>query len=120
MIRYDFAWVFAAGLALHLGAQPAALAATPEDAWPALAQDVFKGRPLSDGSGIVAIEMPARAEDAAIVPVTLRLTLPQGDARHLKTMTLVIDDNPAPVAATFKIADDAGISAIATRVPKDT
>ncbi len=116
MIRYDFAWVFAAGLALHLGAQPAALAATPEDAWPALAQDVFKGRPLSDGSGIVAIEMPARAEDAAIVPVTLRLTLPQGDARHLKTMTLVIDDNPAPVAATFKIADDAGLSAISTRV----
>jgi sulfur-oxidizing protein SoxY len=112
MIRY----VFAAGLALHLGAALPAFAATPEDAWPALAVDVFKGRPLTDGSGIVAIEMPVRAEDAAIVPVTLRVTLPQGDARHLKTMTLVIDDNPAPVAATFRIADDAGISTIATRV----
>jgi sulfur-oxidizing protein SoxY len=116
MIRYGLSWIFAAGAAMHLGATLPAVAATPEDAWPALAADVFKGRPLADGSGIVAIEMPARAEDAAIVPVTLRVTLPQGDARHLKTMTLVIDDNPAPVAATFKIADDAGLSAISTRV----
>ena len=120
MIGYGFrlglASIFAAGVALHLGAMQPAFAAALEDAWPALAEDVFKGRPLADGSGIVAIEMPARAEDAAIVPVTLRVTLPQGDTRQLKTMTLVIDDNPAPVAATFKIADNAGISAIATRV----
>src|SRR4051812_40241345 len=116
MIRYGFASVFAAGLALHLGAALPASAAAPEDAWPGLAQDVFKGRPLVDGSGILAIEMPGRAEDAAIVPVTLRVTLPQGDVRHLKTMTLVIDDNPAPVAATFRIGDDAGVSTIATRV----
>ena len=50
MIR-NLAWVFAAGLALHLGATlPAAAAAPePEDAWPALADDIFKGRPLADG-----------------------------------------------------------------------
>jgi sulfur-oxidizing protein SoxY len=116
MTGYRIPWLFAAGIALHLGAAQPAFAATPEDAWPALAGDVFKGRPLADGTGLLAIEMPARAEDAAIVPVTLRVTLPQGDARHLKTMTLVIDDNPAPVAATFKIADNAGVSAISTRV----
>jgi sulfur-oxidizing protein SoxY len=116
MIRYGLVWIFAAGAAMHLGATRPAIAASAEDAWPALAENVFKGRPLADGSGIVAIDMPVRAEDAAIVPVTLRVTLPQGDARHLKTMTLVIDDNPAPVAATFKIADDAGLSAISTRV----
>jgi sulfur-oxidizing protein SoxY len=116
MTRHRIAWLFATGIALHLGAAQPAFAATPEDAWPALAEDVFKGRPLTDGTGLLAIEMPARAEDAAIVPVTLRVTLPQGDARHLKTMTLVIDDNPAPVAATFKIADYAGVSTISTRV----
>ena len=88
----------------------------PEDAWPSLANDIFKGRPLADGAGLVGIEMPVRAEDAAIVPVTMRVTLPPGDARKLKALTLVIDDNPAPVAATFKFGDDAGISAISTRV----
>jgi sulfur-oxidizing protein SoxY len=117
MIRH-LAWLFAAGMALHLGAAlPAAAAAPePEDAWPALANDIFKGRPLADGAGLVGIEMPVRAEDAAIVPVTMRVTLPPGDARYLKTLTLVIDDNPAPVAATFTIGPNSGISTISTRV----
>jgi sulfur-oxidizing protein SoxY len=117
MIKH-LAWIFAAGMALHLGAAlPAAAATTdPEDAWPALANDIFKGRSLADGTGLVGIEMPVRAEDAAIVPVTMRVTLPPGDARTLKAMTLVIDDNPAPVAATFTIGPNAGISTISTRV----
>ncbi len=114
MIRHGLALVFAATLALHLA--PPAAAADAEDAWPSLANDVFKGRPLTDGTGLVGLEMPVRAEDAAIVPVTMRVTLPAGDTRQLKAMTLVIDDNPAPVAATFKIADGAGISTISTRV----
>ena len=118
MIRHCVAFVFAASLALYLGAaRPAAAAASEQqDAWPGLADDIFKGRPLADGSGIVGIEMPVRAEDAAIVPVTMRVTLPPGDTRSLKTLTLVIDDNPAPVAATFKIGANSGISAISTRV----
>ena len=116
MIRTRVACLFAASVlaAFNLGTARPAVAA--EDAWPALAEDVFKGRPLADGAGVVAIEMPGRAEDAAIVPVTMRVTLPPGDPRHLKTMTLVIDDNPAPVAATFRIGPNAGISAISTRV----
>ena len=113
MIKTGVAWIFAAGLAFQIGA---ASAATPEDAWPGLANDVFRGRPLTDGTGLVGIEMPTRAEDAAVVPVTMRVTLPPGDARQLKTLTLVIDDNPAPVAATFKIAPNAGLSTISTRV----
>jgi len=115
MTRY-LAWIFAVGVAVHFAAAQPASAATPEGAWPALAQDVFRGRPLVDGTGLVGIEMPARAEDAAIVPVTLRVTLPHGDARQLRSMTLVIDDNPAPVAATFKFAENAGVSTISTRV----
>jgi sulfur-oxidizing protein SoxY len=118
MIR-NLVWVFAAALALQLGAAVPAAAGEPDDAWRALAGDIFKGRPLADGSGLVGLEMPARADDAAIVPVTIRVTLPPGDTRHLKTLTLVIDDNPAPVAATFKIGPDAGISTISTRVRVD-
>ena len=43
--------------------------------------------------------MPTRAEDAAIVPVTLRNKLPPGDSRRVLRITLVIDQNPAPMAA---------------------
>src|SRR5215469_16874975 len=103
------------GLALALGAGSLVAApAEPEDPWPGLARDIFKGRPLADGAGLIAIEMPYRAEDAAIVPVTLRTTLPAGDTRSVKTVTLVIDQNPSPVAATFTIGP--GVSMISTRV----
>jgi sulfur-oxidizing protein SoxY len=93
-----------------------AAAAESEDTWTSLAHEVFKGRPLIEGDGLVAIEMPARPEDAAIVPVTMRVTLPFGDSRGLKALTLVIDENPMPVAATFAFGDNAGVSVISTRV----
>lgn len=114
-MRRKFAILCAVGLALCLGAGPL-LAAAPEaeDPWPNLARDIFKGRPLADGTGVISIEMPHRAEDAAIVPVTLRTALPAGDARAVKTITLVIDQNPSPVAATFTL--DPGVTMISTRV----
>ena len=109
-----------AALAAALGcsvAQPAP-AAEPTDPWPELARDIFNGRELADGAGVIAIDMPARAEDAAIVPVTLRATLPPGDGRSVKVITLVIDQNPAPVAATFRVG--AGVNMISTRVRVDS
>jgi sulfur-oxidizing protein SoxY len=65
---------------------------------------------------VIAIDMPYRAEDAAIVPVTLRTTLPAGDSRHVVAITLVIDQNPAPLAARFDLGRDAAVSQISTRV----
>jgi sulfur-oxidizing protein SoxY len=109
-----YATMCALGLALCLGSVPLAAAPEPDDPWPGLARDVFKERPLVDGTGLLSIEMPYRAEDAAIVPVTLRTTLPAGDARSVRSITLVIDQNPAPVAAVFTLG--AGVSAISTRV----
>src|SRR5262252_3771661 len=90
----------AAAIALAVGSLVSSVfAAQQTDPWPELARDIFTGRDLADGAGLIAIEMPYRAEDAAIVPVTLRATLPPGDTRALKAITLVIDQNPAPVAA---------------------
>jgi len=91
-------------------------AAAQQDPWPELANQVFNGRPLVDGTDLLAIEMPGRAEDAAIVPLTVRATLPPGDARRVKAFTIVIDENPAPVTATFTIGPTAVVSSISTRV----
>jgi sulfur-oxidizing protein SoxY len=86
------------------------------DPWPGLVQDIFNNRAMNDGSDVIAIEMPYRAEDAAIVPVTLRTKLSPGDTRRVKTITLVIDQNPAPMAAMFELGADANVSEISTRV----
>jgi sulfur-oxidizing protein SoxY len=102
---------------MEFGACPAP-AATPDpyDPWPGLVQDIFNNRTMTDGAGVIAIEMPYRAEDAAIVPVTLRATLPPGDPRRLLAITLVIDQNPAPMAARFELGQSSSVSEISTRV----
>ena len=100
---------------LSLGGS-AARAENVDDPWPDIARDAFKGQPLVDGTGLLVIEMPYRAEDAAIVPVTLRATLPPGDERYVKTFTIVVDENPSPVAATFTIGPGSGVSSISTRL----
>jgi sulfur-oxidizing protein SoxY len=64
--------------------------------------------------------MPERAEDACIVPVTLRTTLPSGDTRVLNAFTLVIDENPAPVAATFKVGSSLTTISMLVRVSSYT
>jgi sulfur-oxidizing protein SoxY len=100
-----------------LGAGLAPLAATESsDPWPGLVQDIFNNRPMSDGSDVIGLEMPARAEDAAIVPVTLRSKLAPDDDRRVRSITLVIDENPAPMAAKFELGADARVSEISTRV----
>jgi sulfur-oxidizing protein SoxY len=97
------------------GRAPAAVP-EPYDPWPGLVQDIFDNRAVEDGAGVIAIEMPYRAEDAAIVPVTLRTTLPASDTRRMVAITLVIDQNPAPMAARFELGQDSSVSQISTRV----
>ena len=93
-----------------------AKAAEGYDPWPGLVQDVFNNKPVQDGANVLSIEMPARAEDASVVPVTLRSKLSPADERRIKTITLVIDQNPAPMAAKFTLGADANVTAISTRV----
>ena len=111
-------WIAALAVVLGWSATRPAVAVEPADPWPDLARDIFDGRQLADGVGLIAIDMPYRAEDAAIVPVTLRVTLPADDARSVRTITLVIDQNPAPVAAIFQVG--AKVTMISTRVRIDS
>src|SRR5690348_7660575 len=118
MPRHPLRLLCAAALLLAaLGAGlPRIASAEDYDPWPGLVQDIFNNRPMNDGNDVIGIEMPYRAEDAAIVPVTLRSKLAPTDSRHIVSITLVIDQNPAPMAAKFKLGPDAGVSEISTRV----
>lgn len=70
----------------------------PSEAWDAFAGDVVGDAAPRDGAGLYAIETPFRAEDAATVPVRIRQA--EG-APAVRSLTLVVDENPAPVAAEF-------------------
>ena len=91
-----------------------------EDPWPSLAAQIFTGRPLQDGTAIVAIDAPYRAEDAALVPITLHNLLPADDKRQIRNMTLVIDQNPSPLAAVFSPGPTSGLRSLSTRVRVDS
>jgi sulfur-oxidizing protein SoxY len=86
------------------------------DPWPSLAGQIFNNRPLQDGGAVLAIDAPYRAEDAAVVPLTIRVLLPPADPRRIRKITLVIDENPSPLAAVFELGPDSGIDRISTRV----
>src|SRR5277367_3500503 len=105
--------VSATGISAAGAAEPNDLS---KDPWPGLVQDIFSNRPMNDGSDVIAIEMPSRAEDAAIVPVTLRTKLAPTDSRRVLAITLVVDQNPSPMAAKFELGPDAHVSEISTRV----
>ncbi len=81
------------------------------DPWPGLVTDIFHDRPIASHEGVVALEAPKRAEDAAIVPMTISLLAP-----GLRAATLVIDENPMPMAAAFSFGEGAGVTKIETRV----
>jgi sulfur-oxidizing protein SoxY len=98
----------------------AAQAPAAEDPWPSLAAQIFAGRPLQDGGAIVAIDAPYRAEDAALVPISLRSLLPADDKRHIRSITLVIDQNPSPLAAVFTPSPAGGMRSLSTRVRVDS
>jgi sulfur-oxidizing protein SoxY len=102
------------------GRSAAAQAPATVDPWPSLAAQIFDNQQLADGSSTLGIDLPYRAEDAALVPVNIRNLLPAEDSRQIQTITLVIDQNPSPLAATFSLGANSGITTLSTRVRVDS
>jgi sulfur-oxidizing protein SoxY len=105
----------AALLALAAAAmlQPAVAA----DNWSKIRPGLFQNRAIAaDAAQMVELVTPARAQDAAVVPITIKTRLPQTPERYISKLYLVIDKNPAPVAAVFSMTPDLGRADIETRV----
>ncbi|MFN3869307.1 MAG: quinoprotein dehydrogenase-associated SoxYZ-like carrier [Hyphomicrobiaceae bacterium] len=100
---------------------PDASAQAPSDAdlWPGIAKDLYASRTIAESTGEIVLEAPARADDAALVPITMRI--PAHIAAKAKTLALVIEKNPMPVAAQFTFGPAAGNGerVIETRVRVD-
>ena len=107
-----------AGLALGCatGGRAFAQAVDEPDSWPELVHIFFNDAPIQEDQSLVSFEAPVRAEDAAIVPMSFSVKLPEGDERRVTKLTLVIDENPVPLAATFTLGEKAGDTRISTRV----
>ncbi len=65
--------------------------------WKQLQESIFPHRQVQDGGGVISIDAPPRALDAALVPVQVQIA----GGKAVKAVYLIIDDNPAPLAAHF-------------------
>lgn len=94
--------VLAAGIALLASNMALAEVKNPLTdgaTWEDLKPDVVGASVPGDGSALFEVEAPYRAEDAATVPVRIRQREGTPD---ISALTIVIDENPAPVAAAFR------------------
>ena len=107
-----WAWALLALLAVPLRAEAQTDEAAQAARWSDLRQAVFGQREVLDGAGLIGIEAPARAHDAALVPITITLT---GRA-PVKAVYLMVDGNPSPLAGTFRFGELADPRTLKTRV----
>ncbi|WP_353148232.1 quinoprotein dehydrogenase-associated SoxYZ-like carrier [Pollutimonas bauzanensis] len=85
--------------------------------WQKLRVGLFQDRSISDdGDQLITLTAPQRAQDAAVVPVSIKSLIPQTPQRYIKTIHLIVDDNPAPLAAVFHLTPASGLADIETRV----
>ena len=101
---------------------PAVLAAPPstekedQERWQILRDMYFADRSIEDAGALISIDAPYRAHDAAIVPIRIDI---KPEAR-LKTLSLYIDGNPVPHAATVRFGPASAGGFFETRVRVDS
>jgi sulfur-oxidizing protein SoxY len=90
------------------------------EVWQKLRTSLFEKRPITKvGDELVELNTPTRAEDAAIVPIAIKLHGAAAQPNQVRKLYLLIDNNPSPIAAVFTYSALSGRADIETRVRVD-
>ena len=88
--------------------------------WQKVRASLFQSRPIVAATDdVISLDTPVRAEDAAIVPISIKTRLSQSAVRHIDKVYLIIDNNPSPISAIFQFTRLSGRADIETRVRID-
>ena len=74
---------------------------------------------ILDGSELFNLVTPYRAMDAAVVPIEINFNFFQKKDRYVKSLTLVVDENPAPIVGKFNFTVKTGNASFSTRIRVD-
>jgi len=89
----------------------------PGETWELLREDVTAASVLLNADDLLAFDAPVTAFDAATVPFTVSQRL--GTDQRITAMTIVVDENPAPIAARFEFGPLMGEIHFESRVRYD-
>lgn len=85
--------------------------------WAKIRAQLFDQRKIDpNADSLIEFDVPARADDAAVVPVSLRTRMTATPERFVRRLYLIIDKNPSPISAVFSFTPDSGRADIETRV----
>ena len=84
-----------------------------------LKEAVFGEDVINDGSHMFSLDTPYRALDAAIVPISINFSTPQSEEYFVKSLTLIVDENPSPLVSKFNFTPKVGNASLTTRVRID-
>ncbi|MEM8951460.1 MAG: thiosulfate oxidation carrier protein SoxY, partial [Pseudomonadota bacterium] len=79
-----------------LAAEPVVNPLADSATWEDMRYDIVGDTEIQNGIAVLELDAPARAHDAATVPIVLRQI---DEAAAVTKATVVVDENPAPVAA---------------------
>lgn len=68
---------------------------------------------------LITLEAPQRAENAAIVPISIKAGIPQTEDRYIRTIWLFVDKNPGPLVGTFHFTPASGRADLGLRLRVD-
>jgi sulfur-oxidizing protein SoxY len=69
---------------------------------------------------LIRLEAPQRAENAAIVPISIKAGIPQTEDRYIRTIWLFVDKNPGPLVGKFHFTPASGRADLGLRLRVDT
>ena len=109
--RY-LAFVLALSMFVAVGSMGAYATDKRDKTWVDLKEEFFENVIIEDGNAILKIDAPKRAEDAAIVPISVTVD----PSVTIKRLVLFVDENPIPMAADFTFGPASPSASFSTRL----
>jgi sulfur-oxidizing protein SoxY len=84
--------------------------------WEPIRKIMFGDREILDGKNVLRVLLALRADDASTVPVAVKAQIDQKPDLYIKTVYLVVERNPSPIAGVFHFTPDSGRAQVETRL----
>lgn len=95
----------------------AGTSAAAGERWAEIHAEAFGARMIQDGRGLVTLTAPYRPDDVRSVPLAAEIALKDG--RTVRAVSFIVDENPAPVAAVFRLGEPRSQVRLATHIRLD-